>query len=248
MASERELRNRMRQLEQQLAQQESQQANLRRQIEAQTQQQIADMQRRTEETFRRRMNETAEEYARRVRQFQEEILRRNEQQLRQLRQESEELNRRTRQTLKELEQCNKELREELKKLRDDASRQTAEGRRIAAEACQRAEAARTTAAQTPHDFCCPQEFEIISEHIADIEPLIKQGMYQAAISDGAVVIAHGQDFVSRWNLSCFAPRSIRPFPNGCRPLRITAESSGISMRRFRPSRNASCRPPQAPSA
>jgi len=187
MATERQLRERMRRLEEQIAQLERQNRTVHQQIAAQTEQQLRRVQTQIQEVYRRKLNETEAAYASRVRQFQEEITRQNSRQLAQLREESEQLSQKTRKAVQDLEECNRELRDELKKLREEADRQQADFLQAAREAQQQAEKAKDRAEQTPHSFFCPQEFDIIAADIQTVKDMISSGMYQAAVSEAGCV-------------------------------------------------------------
>lgn len=187
MATERQLRQRMQQLEAQIARLEQQNREVQQRITAQTEEKLRRMSAQLQQTYQRRVNETAEAYAARIRQFQEEMTRKNSEQLEDLRKKSEELHQKTRRAVRELEECNQELRDELKKLRDEENRRQADYMRAAQEAQQKAEEAKVRAEQTPHSFFCPQEFDIISEDIQKVKDLISSGMYQAAVSDAMCI-------------------------------------------------------------
>lgn len=183
MATERQLRERMRRLENQMAQQEQRRRELEARISRQTEEQIRRMQQQAQATFQRKLDETTEMYAQRVRQFQESIVHQSNQQLRELRQQADAVNRQLKKTLEELEKCNRELRDELQRLKDEEERRQTVFLRTAQEAQAQVQLARQEVRQTPHDFFCPQEFDIIDSHIADIAGLIENGMYQSAVSD-----------------------------------------------------------------
>ena len=192
MATEAQLRAQMRRLEKQLADQKRDMQIMQQQILEQNQAEIRRIQQQAQQTYQRKLNETTEAYAQRVRQFQEQLISQNSQQMKELHKQAEELRKQTQQTIRQMEDCNKELRQELKKLQDEASRQDTVFRQAAMEAQADAEAAKLRAAETPHDFFCPQEFGIIDSHIDDLTDLIQRGMYQAAASDAACIATEFQ--------------------------------------------------------
>jgi len=183
MATEAQLRQRMRQLEQELAQIRRESAQLESKIRQQTDAQIRKLQQQTQQAFQRKLHETEEAYTRRIREFQEQILRESRETVRELVESSQQLQQQMQQKVVQLEECNAQLTQELKKLRDDAEKQKQTFLSAAQEASREAEAAQKLAEQTPHSFFCPMEFDIIAGHITQLPELIEQGMYQAAVSD-----------------------------------------------------------------
>lgn len=183
MATERQLRARMAELERQLAQQRQQSAQIEAKIRAETEQKIARMKQETESLFRQKQDETVEEFTCRMRQFQEETIRQSNARIAALQQEAAEVRNKMSASLAQMEACTRELQAELDKLKQEKHKEQTLFRAQAEEAAKKVTEARQAVEPTPHSFFCPNEFDIIDGDIIQLSKLMEAGMYQAAASD-----------------------------------------------------------------
>lgn len=116
----------------------------------------------------------------RIRQMREEIaaeMQRNVDAIRRAGQQSQE--RRTR-LFEQLQRTSRELQEEADRLRQEQTRRQEAGRGTAERLIQRARAQAGTVEAEPHNFFCPNQFEVLQEHLASAVRMLEMGLYDAA--------------------------------------------------------------------
>lgn len=188
MATERELRQRIQQLQNQINALQNQQNNLHNDMLRQIDEKTKQLKRQYEASLRRKLNETEESYSRRIREFQEQITEQTKKEYIELQRQAEEISRKQKEKIKELQECNEELRECLKRIKKNTEVKDAAHRAAAIDITNEIKSSKTRVSNTPHEFFFSGEFEIINSHAVQINEEIDKGMYQAAVADAGSVI------------------------------------------------------------
>ena len=187
MASEMQLRSRIRSLEQELERIRSNQQRLQTESLNRIDRETQALRDNYERALVRMQNETEAAYAARLREMQQSMSDQMNRTFQELQTEADRVAREQEEKLRELEQCNDELRALLKRAQDLTERTEELHCQLAKEAEQEMAKSRESADATPHEFFCAGDFDVINAHAEAISQEIAAKMYQAAASDAACV-------------------------------------------------------------
>lgn len=189
MATQSQLRSRIRELERQLADLTRSQEELRQRMEGEQRMRLDQMQRQLQQTLERERSRWNEEYARRSRALREELAAEMQRQTEEIRQFDAQTNARRDELMRTLQQVNEELAQQLQELRQQEQERTESGRAVAGQIAEEAEAKRQEVDALPHEFFCTGRFAVLSEHLGQVSAFINQGMNESAASSADMCLA-----------------------------------------------------------
>lgn len=188
MATEAQLRGRIRDLQTQIESLRHQNENFQNSMTRQMNQRLAELKAEYQRALIRQKNDTEALYTERIRTFQEQMAREMQQQYRALEAESARISKLQEDKLAELSECNEELRSILQRMKSRTEEAESSQREYANSLLEQLEESRNSADAGPHEFFCEGAFEIIDTHAAQIQDEIRQEMYQAASADASSVM------------------------------------------------------------
>lgn len=188
MASEAQLRGRIRDLQTQIESLRHQNENFQNSMTRQMNQRLAELKAEYQRALIRQKNDTEALYTERIRTFQEQMTREMQQQYSALEAESARISKLQEDKLAELSECNEELRSILQRMKSRTETAESNQREYANSQLAQLEISRNDADAAPHEFFYKGEFEIIDSHAAQIQDEIRQEMYQAASADASSVM------------------------------------------------------------
>lgn len=188
MASEAQLRRRIRELQTQIESLRHQNENFQNDMTRRMNERFSALKAEYDRALTRQKNETEELYAARIRTFQEQIVKEMQQQYRSLEREAARITKQQADKIAELGECNEELRSILQRMKSRSEAAESNQRMYAASLLEQLKKCRDDAGATPHEFFYKGEFEIIDSHADQIQDEIGQEMYQAASADASSVM------------------------------------------------------------
>ncbi len=188
MASEAELRRRIKELQKEIDNINRDRRKMQNEMTKKTDRETAKLKSQYKNDLKRQKSETDEAYSRRLRDFQNEMTRKAQAENEAMQRESERLLSEQNAKLKELSNANDELLELLKTMKQRTEQTDAVHREYALELIAQAAQARNDTDKKPHEFFYNGEFEIIDSHCSELASEIDKQMYQAAAADAGSVI------------------------------------------------------------
>lgn len=187
MATEAQLRRRIRQLEDEIAHLASERADFGREMSRQMNEHFKRIQAECSREIARQKRETEEEYSRRVRDFQERMLADMRAEYAKLQKQAEKVVHEQELKLRELSECNEELRTLLNEMKAHEELIDVNHKMHAEMLLEQLQENRSVTKEVPHEFFYRGEFDIIDSHAKQVPEEIKMEMYQAAAADASSV-------------------------------------------------------------
>ena len=197
MASEAALRRQINDLRDQLNRLTRDQAELRSQLERRTAEEIRRMRDEMDRTLKEHKRQMDAEYTAVVQKYRDDIEREMQRSIDEIRRAEEKANEERRKIMRELDEANKTLNRELEELKNREKELSEKSRELASRQVKEAELLVSEISLLPHEFFCPNEFELFREHLAFAENLIKSGMCEAAVAATDTAITELQIFEIR---------------------------------------------------
>lgn len=188
MATVEQLNRQIKQLQDEMRYLKAEDEKFRRRMKAEMEEQTRRYELEFKETLRRQKNETEQLYMQRIRTFQEEMLRESDRKYRELEQCAKEIEMKQRKKIDELSAYNEELCKLLKDIKHNVEERDACHLLNVQNALRELEECRKETDTTPHEFFFKGEFDIIDSHATDIEGIIENQMYEAAMADANSVM------------------------------------------------------------
>lgn len=185
MATERQLRQQMRELRNEIERIRRESAARENELRQSMTEQMRQFENRLSREMERHQRETEEEYTARIRRLQEEYSKETEKAMRVIKKNAEDALRLQKEKFAQLQKCNKELLDLLEKTRDQNERANERQRQRALELQQEMNRSREKTKRTPHSFFFDGEFEIIDARANGLAAEIQNEMYQSAAADAS---------------------------------------------------------------
>ena len=188
MATERQLRRRMNNLQKEIDQMRGQSAALQANLIQSMDRRLADMKNQYQNQLVRIQRETEAAYIQRVRAFQENVINRVKEQNKKIREEYEHCLKEQQKKINELEQCSRELNDLIGAMQQHAEEVEELHRSTAETLLREIDSHRKEAEKAPHEFFFDGEYGIIDSHARQIKDEIEAEMFQAAAANANSVI------------------------------------------------------------
>lgn len=122
-----------------------------------------------------------------IRRLREEITAEMERNVEAIRQADQQSQAQRTRMLQELQQMNRDLLEEVERLRRQQDRQQGSGRAAAEQLLRQAQAQARAVDVEPHQLFCPDQFDVLQEHLSAAVRMLEMGLYDtaAAMADAA---------------------------------------------------------------
>lgn len=183
MATERELRRRMQQLQREIERLRTQSAQNERRLRQNMEQQIKQLETKMRNAMVRQQRETEEQYTRRIAKLREQYSAEVTQKMEALHQQAENSLQEQQKKFQELQKCNRELLNLLKETKYRQEEQNEQQRQWALSMQEQMKASRRQADGSPHDFFFQGEFSLIDAQANELKSELDNQMYQAAAAD-----------------------------------------------------------------
>ena len=187
MATERQLRRQMKNLQKEINDLNRSRDSFQREATRKNEEKIRQFRQQYDQALKRQKQETDELYSRRLRDYQNQMLQETRKTFDRMEAEARRIQQEQRKKLEELNRCNQELQAMLKDMNQKADQEAWNQRSVAEDLLREAQESRDRTENRPHEFFFRGEFDIIDGHAQQIASEIQQELYQAAAADASGV-------------------------------------------------------------
>ena len=192
MATAGSLRRRIRKLEAELASLREEQEATRRRIEKEQAQRAKELRAQLKRELEQNRSQMQHEFDSRSQQLREQLFAQMQRQAEELRAFDAQAQRARQEKLDELKGINDELAAELERMRTQEQQRTEVSRELAESTESQAKEQLEVVETLPHDFFFSGQLDVFSEHLAQVQTFLSQGMCEAAASTADICLAELQ--------------------------------------------------------